>query len=121
MSDNALSIYLSAVANRQNDAMKVLAVVTTVFLPLTLLTGIYGMNFRYMPELQWHWAYFCILGLIVLVVTTVVYRFWAGKWFMWGREKVKASVRPFTVAPEKLAWHISKHTKRPDNDYRAED
>jgi magnesium transporter len=117
MSDNALSIYLSAVANRQNDTIKVLAVVTTIFLPLTLLTGIYGMNFSYMPELQWRWAYFCVLGVIVLVVIVVVYRFWASKWFMWGRGKVRASVRPFTVAPEKLVWHISKHVKRSDSDY----
>ena len=112
MSDNALSIYLSAVANKQNDTMKVLAVVTTIFLPLTLLTGIYGMNFNYMPELQWRWAYFCVLGLIVLVVIIVIYRFWASKWFMWGRGKVRASVRPFTVAPEKLTWHISHIVKR---------
>ena len=112
MSDNALSIYLSAVANKQNDTMKVLAVVTTIFLPLTLLTGIYGMNFNYMPELQWRWAYFYVLGFILLVVIVVIYRFWASKWFMWGRGRMRASVRPFTVAPEKLTWHISHIVKR---------
>jgi magnesium transporter len=115
LSDNALSIYLSAVANKQNDTMRVLAVVTTIFLPLTLLTGIYGMNFNYMPELHWPWAYFCVLGVVILVVIVVVYRFWASKWFMWGRRKMRARVRPFTVAPEKLAWHISKHKKRSDS------
>ncbi|MEJ2738950.1 MAG: magnesium/cobalt transporter CorA [Dehalococcoidia bacterium] len=117
LSDNALSIYLSAVANRQNDTMKVLAMVTTIFLPLTLLTGIDGMNFKYMPELQWHWAYFCVLGVILFVMIVVAYRFWASKWFMWGRGKMKTRVRPFFVTPEKLTWNISKHKKTPDNGY----
>jgi magnesium transporter len=120
-SDNALSIYLSAVANKQNDTMKVLAVVTTIFLPLTLLTGIYGMNFNYMPELQWRWAYFCVLAVIMLVVIVVVYRFWASKWFMWGRGKMRTRVRPFTVAPEKLTWYISKHIKKPGNSHEEKD
>ncbi|MDH5695206.1 MAG: magnesium/cobalt transporter CorA [Dehalococcoidia bacterium] len=51
--DNALATYLSSVANRQNETMRVLSIVATIFLPLTLVAGIYGMNFEYMPELNW--------------------------------------------------------------------
>jgi len=58
----AVETYLSYTANRTNEIMRVLAVVTAIFLPLTLVTGIYGMNFRFMPELEWHLGYFVVLG-----------------------------------------------------------
>jgi len=53
----ALDAYLSSVANRTNQIMKVLTVFTAIFIPLTFLAGVYGMNFRHMPELEWRWAY----------------------------------------------------------------
>lgn len=56
-----LDIYLSSVSNRLNGVMKVLTVITTVFMPLTLISGIYGMNFRHMPELDWRWGYPAVL------------------------------------------------------------
>jgi magnesium transporter len=52
-----LDIYISSVSNKMNQVMKVLTVFATIFIPLTFLTGIYGMNFEYMPELGWHWSY----------------------------------------------------------------
>ncbi len=52
-----LDLYLSIVSQRTNEIMKVLTVVATIFIPLTFLAGVYGMNFRYMPELQWRWGY----------------------------------------------------------------
>jgi magnesium transporter len=52
-----LDIYISSVSNKMNEVMKVLTVFATIFIPLTFLTGIYGMNFEYMPELGWHWSY----------------------------------------------------------------
>ncbi|MBI4604388.1 MAG: magnesium/cobalt transporter CorA [Planctomycetes bacterium] len=55
-----LDVYLSAVANRTNEVMKVLTVVTTVFIPLTFLAGVYGMNFDVMPELKWRYGYLAI-------------------------------------------------------------
>jgi len=57
MVSGMLDIYLSSVSNRMNEVMKVLTVITTIFIPLTLIAGIYGMNFRYMPELGWRWGY----------------------------------------------------------------
>jgi magnesium transporter len=64
-----------------NEVMKVLSIVAAVFLPLTLLTGIYRMNFVNMPELQWRYGYFALLGLMVLVVISLVTHFKQRKWF----------------------------------------
>jgi magnesium transporter len=109
--DNALATYLSAVANRQNETMKVLAIVAAIFLPLTLVAGIYGMNFEYMPELRIRWAYFAVLGFMGAVIIGVIWWFWARNWIAWGRKRASC-VRPFVVSPEKLigyighmAWH----------------
>lgn len=52
-----LDLYLSTVSFRKNEVMKVLTVIATIFIPITCLTGIYGMNFKYMSELAWHWGY----------------------------------------------------------------
>ncbi len=102
--ENALATYLSAVANRQNETMRVLSVVATIFLPLTLLAGIYGMNFDYMPELHWKWGYFAILGVIGLVILVLMWRFWASGWFARGRRKI-AWIKPFSVNVKRLRGH----------------
>jgi magnesium transporter len=68
-----LDIYLSSVSNRLNSVMKVLTIIATIFMPLTFLAGIYGMNFKYMPELEWRWGYPAIwlimigIGIFMLV------------------------------------------------------
>jgi magnesium transporter len=114
--DNALSTYLSAVANRQNETMRVLSVVATIFLPLTLLAGIYGMNFDYMPELHWRWGYYAVLGVILLVVLIVVWRFWAGGWFAWGKRHMTWT-KPFHVNGNKIrGFHAGKKSNRKDKD-----
>lgn len=115
--DNALATYLSAVANRQNETMKVLSVVATIFMPLTLLAGIYGMNFKYMPELSWRWGYFAVLGIIGFVVLVVVWRFWASGWFAWGRRRMKW-VKPFLVEGKKIRGYLSTNIKPQKNDNR---
>ena len=109
--DNALSTHLSAVANRQNESMKILAMVATIFMPLTLLAGIYGMNFENMPELGWSWGYYAVLGIIGTVIVTVMCWFWARSWVTWGRRRV-TRVRPFAVEPEKLIGYLSNLAKR---------
>jgi len=111
--DNALATYLSAVANRQNETMRILAIVATIFMPLTLLAGIYGMNFRYMPELEWHWGYFTVLAVIVLVILVMIFRFWAGGWFSWSRKRAPW-VRPFVVEAKKLRGHLTPGARRQD-------
>ncbi len=62
-----LDIYLSSVSNRMNQIIKVLTIIATIFMPLTLIAGIYGMNFEYMPELGWRWGYPVVLLVMVVV------------------------------------------------------
>lgn len=62
-------VYQSEIEIHQNDVMKMLTIVTTIFLPLTLIAGWYGMNFSYMPELQMKYAYPVVIGISVLIVT----------------------------------------------------
>lgn len=57
--------YISLNSNRMNTIMKTLTVITTIFMPLTFIAGIYGMNFAYMPELEWHWGYFAVLVIMI--------------------------------------------------------
>ncbi|WP_243633212.1 magnesium/cobalt transporter CorA [Paenibacillus xerothermodurans] len=67
--------YISLNANRMNTIMKTLTVITTIFMPLTFIAGIYGMNFEYMPELSWRWGYF---GALLLMIGTGFGMYW---WF----------------------------------------
>ena len=69
-----LDIYLSSVSNRMNEVMKVLTIIATIFIPLTLIAGIYGMNFQYMPELGWRWGYPLVwLAMLVIGAIMLVY------------------------------------------------
>jgi magnesium transporter len=109
--DNAVSTYLSSVANRQNETMKILSVVATIFMPLTLLVGIYGMNFKYMPETEWHWGYFTIWGIIGAVILILLWRFWASGWFERGKKRM-AWIKPFIVEGKKLRGYFAPGSKR---------
>jgi magnesium transporter len=71
MLSGMLDIYLSSISNRMNEVMKVLTVIATIFIPLTFLVGVYGMNFKYMPELEKQWSYpvlWVVMGIIALVM-----------------------------------------------------
>ncbi|QUO37629.1 hypothetical protein KFE19_14895 [Dysosmobacter sp. Marseille-Q4140] len=72
--------YQSQLSIRQNDLMKVFTVVTAVFLPLTLLTGWYGMNFAAMPELRWRYGYPAVIGLSAVIVGALLWWFKRKKW-----------------------------------------
>ncbi len=72
--------YLSTISNRMNEVMKVLTIIATIFIPLTFITGIYGMNFEFMPELKWPFGYFAVLGIMVLIVLAMVLYFKKKKW-----------------------------------------
>jgi magnesium transporter len=80
MLSGMLDIYLSSVSNRMNEVMKVLTVIATIFIPLTFVAGIYGMNFRYMPELEQAWSYPAILILMLIVAMLMVVYFRRKKW-----------------------------------------
>jgi magnesium transporter len=81
LADGVLSTYLSSVNNRLNVAMRTLSVVATVLLPLTFIASIYGMNFEYMPELEWRYGYFVILGVMGLVAFAMIAFFRVRRWF----------------------------------------
>lgn len=72
--------YLSSLSNRMNEVMKVLTIIATIFIPLTFIAGVYGMNFEFMPELKWHGAYFAVWSIIVAVAVTMVVFFKKKKW-----------------------------------------
>ncbi len=63
----AMDLYLSGVSNRMNEVMKVLTIIATIFIPLSFFAGLYGMNFEYMPELAYHWAYPVLLAWMTLL------------------------------------------------------
>lgn len=75
-----LDVYLSSVSNRINEVMKVLAIIATIFMPLTFIAGIYGMNFRYMPELEWRYGYPFVLALMFIVAFGMIIYFKRKKW-----------------------------------------
>jgi magnesium transporter len=80
MLSGMLDIYLSTISNKMNEVMKVLTIMATIFIPLTFLAGIYGMNFKYMPELEWRWGYFMVWGVMVVIVVSLVGYFKRKRW-----------------------------------------
>jgi magnesium transporter len=80
------NLYLSAVAMRTNEIMRVLTVIATIFMPLSFIAGVYGMNFDQMPELRWPWGYLWALGLMTFVASLMITYFaWRG-WIGWWRQ-----------------------------------
>lgn len=75
-----LDLYLSTISYKMNEVMKVLTIIATIFIPLTFIAGIYGMNFKYMPELEWHWGYFMVWGIMVIVMAAMVVYFKKRTW-----------------------------------------
>lgn len=73
-------IHFSVTANKTNDVMKVLAIISTIMLPLSVIAGIYGMNFENMPELQTRYGYFITLGVMLLVTVSFLFYFWHRGW-----------------------------------------
>jgi len=80
MVSGMLDIYLSSISNKMNEVMKVLTIIATIFIPLTFVAGIYGMNFEFMPELKWHWGYFAALLVMVAVAVIMVFYFRRKRW-----------------------------------------
>jgi magnesium transporter len=74
-------IYLSSVSIRMNGIMKVLTIISTIFMPLTFITGVYGMNFIHMPELRSRWGYPAVLGVSAVIVLVQLWVFRRRKWF----------------------------------------
>ncbi len=75
-----LEIYLSSINHRLNEIMKLLTIIATIFIPLTFIVGLYGMNFSYMPELKWHWGYPAVLLLMLSISIFMLCFFRKKKW-----------------------------------------
>lgn len=75
-----LDLYLSSASNKMNQVMKVLTIIATIFIPLTFVVGIYGMNFEHMPELEWRYAYFAILGIMFAIAAGMLLWFRRKGW-----------------------------------------
>jgi magnesium transporter len=75
-----MDIYLSSINNRMNAVMKVLTIIATIFMPLTFLAGVYGMNFKHMPELEWRWGYPAAWLVMVLIAILMLSIFRRKRW-----------------------------------------
>jgi len=75
-----LDIYLSSMSNRLNEVMKFLTVIGTIFMPLTFLVGVYGMNFEYLPELEWHYGYYAVWIFMVALSAAMILYFKRKRW-----------------------------------------
>mgnify|MGYP001579996087 CR=1 FL=1 len=80
MASGLQEIYLSLQSQRLNEQMRQLTVITMIFMPLTLIAGIYGMNFEHMPELKWQLGYYFALGLMVIIAASLALFFWLRRW-----------------------------------------
>ena len=88
---DTMATYLSSVANRQNESMKVLAILATAFLPMGLLAGIYGMNFAEMPGVEWSPGFYVVMVAMAVFLTVVVGMFWLRSWITWGHRSLARS------------------------------
>ncbi|WP_420321397.1 magnesium/cobalt transporter CorA [Flagellimonas sp.] len=75
-----MDIYLTTISNKMNEVMKVLTIIASIFIPLTFLAGIYGMNFENMPELRFRYGYFVLWGIMVTIFVGLIYYFKRKKW-----------------------------------------
>ncbi len=80
-------IYLSSLSNKMNQVMKVLTVIATIFMPLTFLAGVYGMNFHYFPEIEWRWGYLAFWIAIAITVLVMLWLFRRKGWLGGGKNQ----------------------------------
>ena len=80
MTSGLLDLYMNSTSNKMNETIKVLTILSTIFIPLTFIAGVYGMNFKYMPELEYKYGYFVILGVMAVVVLGMLYFLKRKKW-----------------------------------------
>jgi len=78
---SASDYYFSAQSHKMNEIMKTLTIVSAIFIPLTFIVGVYGMNFKYMPELEYEYGYYTIVGIMFLTVLGMIYYFKRRRWF----------------------------------------
>jgi magnesium transporter len=80
MLSGMLDVYLSIISNKMNEVMKVLTIFAAIFIPLTFVAGVYGMNFSFMPELGWQWGYFGVLLVMAAIGAALIVYFRRKRW-----------------------------------------
>ena len=80
MISDQLNLYQTNISNKVNDVMKILTIFSTIFIPLTFIAGIYGMNFEYIPELHYRYAYFILWGIMIIITIIMLFYFKRKKW-----------------------------------------
>jgi len=80
MLSGMLDVYLSIISNKMNEVMKVLTIFAAIFIPLTFVAGVYGMNFSFMPELGWQWGYFAVLLVMAIIGAILIVYFKRKRW-----------------------------------------
>ena len=111
MTDNALATYMSSISNKQNEVMKILSIVAAIFLPLGLITGLFGMNFTDMPVLNVSWGYNAVIGFIGFAILIILLLFWAKGWVNWGRKRISFP-KTIYVDPSKLVGNVGQLRRR---------
>jgi len=80
LSSSLMDVYLSSMSNKMSEVMKVLTIISSIFIPLSFIAGVYGMNFEYIPELTWKWGYFVCLSVMGTVALSLIIFFWRSGW-----------------------------------------
>lgn len=75
-----MDIYLSSVSNKMNEVMKMLTIISTIFIPVTFIAGVYGMNFKYMPELESPYGYWTVWAIMIVIMVSLIFYFRRKKW-----------------------------------------
>ncbi len=81
LTSTLMDLYMNTINYKMNEVMKLLTIITTIFIPLSFIAGIYGMNFDVMPELRWSWGYYSVLGLMGVIFILMIIYFKHKKWF----------------------------------------
>jgi magnesium transporter len=78
--NSIMDLYLSGISNRMNQVMQVLTIIATIFIPLTFIVGVYGMNFDHIPELHWKYGYFAVWGIMIAIFIAMLFYFKKKDW-----------------------------------------
>ncbi|NJL83816.1 MAG: magnesium/cobalt transporter CorA [Chloroflexaceae bacterium] len=80
LASSLMDVYMSAMSNKMNEVVNLLTIISTIFIPLTFITGVYGMNFEYIPGLEWKGSYFVFWGAILAIAGGLLFFFWRRGW-----------------------------------------
>lgn len=81
LASGLMDVYLSSISNKMNEVVNFLTMISTIFIPLTFIAGVYGMNFKDMPELEWRWGYEVCWAIMIAIALGLLFLFWKRGWF----------------------------------------